>query len=125
MMPETGASEVPETVLVVEDSEPVRELVREWLEALRYRLFVAADSHEAEEIFANHGDEIDLLLTDIVLPTMDGVGLHRKLSENGTRLKVLFMSGGFGRTIPKDSVFLSKPFSRKQLAKKVWKALQR
>ena len=123
MRPAAGATEGLETVLVVEENEAVRELFREWLKSLRYRLFLAADPNEAEEIFANHGDEIDLLLTDIGLPTMDGVNLYRKLSESKTSLKVLFMSGGFDRTIPKDSVFLSKPFTREQLAKKVRKAM--
>ena len=98
----------------------------------RRRLDKAASGLQpAPAAFADHSHEIDLLLTDIVMPQMDGASLYRELCKTNPGLKVLFMSGYSEKAFPKDKPFepglpfLSKPFSGEQLTEKVQEALQR
>jgi len=106
-----------ELILLVEDQEMVRELVREALEGHGYRVIAAADPHEAMRILLEEGAEPRLLLTDVVMPGMNGPQLFERLVGHGRDIKVLFMSGYAGdvavaRGVTEDAVtILQKPFT--------------
>jgi CheY-like chemotaxis protein len=112
------------TVLLVEDEQPVRELVRTILERAGHRVVEASSPEEALTTF-NSMKSVDLLLTDVVMPAMSGFDLFRTLVERLPSLRVLFMSGYtdyalFEPTIAdKGAAFLEKPFSAEALVGKV------
>lgn len=117
-----------ERILVVEDEPAVRELVRRVLEAEGYTLLIASQPLEAEALFDEHGGNIDLLLTDVVLPNGDGPDLYRRLSEKKP-VRVLYMSG-YVHTLNQrrhllegNPDFIAKPFTPDALAQKVREAL--
>jgi len=119
-----------ETVLVVEDEDNVRNLVRQVLEAQGYTVLEASGAREALYMYENHSGSLDLLLTDIVLSGKSGRELAKELRELSPGLRVVFMSGytddevvrgGIGT--PK-SLFLAKPFSHDQLTHTVRAALK-
>jgi two-component system, cell cycle sensor histidine kinase and response regulator CckA len=118
------------TVLVVEDEEIVRDLACEALNMLGYSVLAAATPAEAVRVSLEHGAGIDLLLTDVVLPRMDGRTLYGRLSERMPRLKVLYMSGYTGNFIVRHGVlypgvhFIQKPFTVEKLAQKVEEVLE-
>ncbi len=92
-----GASEESlegsETVLLVEDDDDVRAFVNDVLERHGYRVLVAALPSEALAIAAGHADEIELLLTDVVMPEMSGRELSEKLTAGRPTMRTLYMSG--------------------------------
>ena len=114
-----------ETVLVVEDEEIVRKLACEALEVLGYRTLSAPDPGAAIEICNSHQGPIELLLTDVVLPQMDGRRLFEALSSVRPGLKVLYVSGYTENFIVHHGVldkglhFMQKPFNINRLAGKV------
>lgn len=118
-----------ETVLLVEDEESVRQLVRETLQAKGYRV-VEADNGEAglAAVDAHTGD-IDLLITDVVMPGMSGRELAEKLQAIRPGTKVLYLSGYTEDTIisegalEKGTAFLQKPFTLQTLSRKVREVL--
>ncbi|MDD3926593.1 MAG: response regulator [bacterium] len=85
-----------------------------------YKIYVAACPSEAEMLFEKHSGEIDLLLTDMIMPEYDGRTLYNRLSERVSGLKVLFMSG-YVATIPGGTGynFIQKPFMPDELSRKV------
>ena len=133
---ETTAQEIPvdlegnETILLVEDNEQVRSLAREILKRQGYTVLAAKDSEEAFEALASHGGPVHLLLTDVVLPGMNGRDLYGKAVQDHPELKVLFMSGYSEDVIAHRGVldegvrFIQKPFSVRNLATKVREALR-
>ncbi len=114
-----------ETVLVVEDDEIVRGLACEVLEMLGYSVLKASDPLEALDICRQHTGTIDLLLTDVVLPHMDGRSLFNRLSPIHPETKVLYVSGYTEDFVVRHGVldrgvhFLQKPFTLNGLACKV------
>jgi two-component system, cell cycle sensor histidine kinase and response regulator CckA len=118
-----------ETVLVVEDEEIVRKLACEALEILGYRTLSAPDPGAAIEICSTHQGPIELLLTDVVLPQMDGRRLFDALSSQRPDLKVLYVSGYTENFIVHHGVldkglhFMQKPFNVNNLARKVREVL--
>jgi two-component system cell cycle sensor histidine kinase/response regulator CckA len=120
-----------ETVLLVEDEQPVRVLSRTLLERAGYHVFDAADSLEAEGLFHLHAHSIDLLVTDVIMPGSSGPSLFARLSFERPRLRVLYMSGYADNAFvhragrPSDIVFLPKPFTAGGLLRKVREALDR
>jgi two-component system cell cycle sensor histidine kinase/response regulator CckA len=118
-----------ETILLVEDEKEVRKLARLFLERAGYRVLEAGSSEEAVAAAKEHGEAIDLLVTDTVLPGADGPELARILHKTYSGLKVLFMSGYTDDAIVRDGVleshqaFLPKPFTADSLARKVREAL--
>jgi two-component system cell cycle sensor histidine kinase/response regulator CckA len=118
-----------ETVLVVEDDEIVRELTAEVLGSLGYSVLQCRDPEEAKTISAARQGPIHLLLTDVVLPQMDGRSLFGLLSPLFPDMRVLYVSGYAENAIVHHGVldagvkFLQKPFTVESLAKKVREAL--
>jgi PAS domain S-box-containing protein len=112
------------TVLLVEDEQAVRELVRIILERSGYSVIEAANAEEAETLFAAMGG-LDLLVTDVVMPGRSGFELFHRLQDKLPTLRVLFISGYtdyamFDETIvERDLAFLEKPFSAEGLVSKV------
>jgi PAS domain S-box-containing protein len=119
-----AAAALRRTVLLVEDEQPVRELVRTILERAGHRVVEAASPEEALATF-NSMKSVDLLLTDVVMPAMSGFELFRTLVERLPSLRVLFISGYtdyalFEPTIAdRGAAFLEKPFSADALIGKV------
>jgi len=118
------------TVLVVEDQEDVRRLIRGILEAHGYRILEAANGPEALVLAGEHAAEgIHILLTDVVLPGINGMDLSEKLRTLRPGLKVLFMSGYTADVLlrhgvrEQDVAYLAKPFSPDSLAAKVREVL--
>ena len=113
------------TILVVEDDPAVRLLVEDILESAGYRMLIAEDGPSALQVAQRHTGEIDLLLTDVVLPKMGGRDVAANLSRLRPGIKVLFMSGYTGHsatqhgTLDSDVNFIPKPFSPDALCEKV------
>lgn len=118
-----------ETILVVEDEEVVRNLACELLELLGYSVLQAAHPLEAIRISQDQDRSIDLLLSDVVLPKMDGTRLYRCILEFRPQIKVLYVSGYTQDSIVDHGVlkpgvnFLAKPFTLDSLASKVREVL--
>jgi two-component system cell cycle sensor histidine kinase/response regulator CckA len=118
-----------ETLLVAEDEGAILALAREMLEQLGYRVLTAGSPEEAMRVSAEHVGRIDLLITDVVMPQMNGRQLAQKLSAERSGLKVLYMSGYTADVIAHRGVldegvsFVAKPFSLAGLAVKVREAL--
>lgn len=107
------------TVLVADDDEQVRALVWEILAMEGYRVLPARNGHEALEVLGKHGDGIDLLLADVVMPRLGGRDLAKRACELLPHLRVLFISGygdnlDFRADFP-DALVIEKPFSPEQL----------
>lgn len=119
-----------ETILVVEDEAVVRRVTRRMLKNLGYTIIMAEDPAQAEIIFAEKAADIDLLLTDIIMPKRNGWELYQSLARTKPGLKVLFMSGYAEDVISEksflamDHPFINKPFSQKKLAEKIRSVLE-
>jgi len=114
-----------EYVLLVEDGDAVRSLAAQVLTSQGYIVLEASNGAEALEVAAAHDESIDLLITDVVMPGMDGVELSRRLTKERPDLPVLFISGYTGaakeklRAVSDSANFLSKPFKPDQLVRRV------
>ncbi|MCL4213669.1 MAG: response regulator [Gemmatimonadales bacterium] len=113
-----------ETILVVEDERPIRDLITRALMAHGYTVLTAADGEEALRVVATHPTRIDLLVSDVVMPGMGGPALARALRERFPWLQVLLMSGYTADAlrdgeVPQGAVFVAKPFSPDDLARRV------
>jgi PAS domain S-box-containing protein len=119
----------PATLLIVEDESPMRESMAEFLSRSGYNVLSAGSAEEALETSKSHS-EIDLVITDVVLPQMSGQQLAGKLTTAYPEMKVLFVSGYsqsavFHRDVPSlNRAFLQKPFSLPVLAEKVGGVLE-
>ncbi|MGA8150250.1 MAG: PAS domain S-box protein [Terriglobales bacterium] len=120
-----------ETVLLVEDEESVRELVRETLEAKGYNVLQAENGAAALRLTQQYSDPIDMLITDVVMPGMSGRELSARLSASHPYTKVLYLSGYTEDAIVHEGVlepgtaFLQKPFTLHALARKIREVLGR
>jgi PAS domain S-box-containing protein len=118
-----------ETILVVEDKKEVREITVGILSACGYHPISTRDAEEALNLWEKKKDQIDLLLTDIVLPGISGLQLSHKLLTLRPGLKVIYMSGYSDNVIShhggvkKDIPFIQKPFTSNQLTKEIRKVL--
>lgn len=114
-----------ETILVVEDDEQVRRYVVETLEELNYHVMEARDYSEATQVFNEHAETIDLLLTDVVMPGKNGRILSDELMQRKPRLKVVFMTGYSRNAIvhqgrlDRGVELLQKPVTQTALANKI------
>lgn len=118
-----------ETIFVVEDEPAVLQLAVRALSALGYRVFSATDGASALQIAQAHAGPIDLLLTDLIMPGMNGRELAETLQDRRPGLRVLFMSGYSADILRSDgeafddSRLLAKPFSIQELALRIRAAL--
>ena len=122
----TGKSAV---VLLVEDEEAVRRGGKRMLETRGYTVHEAGSGVEALEILEELDGQVDIVVSDVVMPEMDGPTLLTELRKKYPDMKFIFVSGyaedAFARNLPPDAKFgfLPKPFSLKQLAEVVWEML--
>jgi len=112
------------TILLVEDEETVRQMTTDILMEGGYTVLAAATPQEALAICASPDQAIDLLLTDVIMPEINGRELSRKIRELRPGIKVLFMSGYAADILPEETenletVLIKKPFSVQDLLKKI------
>jgi CheY-like chemotaxis protein len=113
-------SAAPSTILVVEDDAIVRMLIVDVLEELEFSVVEAADAEEALKIVETTSQVIDLMMTDVGLPDMDGKQLATKVRELRPALPILFASGyAENIDVPAGMQVIAKPFSIDQLRDKV------
>jgi CheY-like chemotaxis protein len=126
---EVATSSGTETILLVEDEVNLRSLARQSLEKQGYRVIDAPDGASALEIAANHIGAIHLLLTDVVMPGMNGRELAQRISEVRPATKILYMSGytenviGRNGTLDEGVRLLQKPFTLHDLRTRVREVL--
>jgi PAS domain S-box-containing protein len=117
------------TILLAEDEAPVRELAREILEREGYTVITAANGDEALKAAESRPGAIHMLLTDVIMPGMNGRELSEKLRAIRPEIRVLFMSGYTGEAFDhmdgKEVAFLAKPFTSAQLSESVKRYLKR
>jgi PAS domain S-box-containing protein len=120
-----------ETVLLVEDDQGLRKLLRETLEANGYTVLVARDAREAVGAAAAHDGPIQLLVTDVIMPGLSGSKLADEMVRTRPEVKVLYISGYMEEAVVTHgafgpgTAFLAKPFSSKALLQKIAELLGR
>jgi two-component system, cell cycle sensor histidine kinase and response regulator CckA len=113
------------TILLVEDEEGLRGLNARGLKSRGYNVLEAGNGLEAIELIDGHDGSIDLVVSDVVMPEMDGPALLKELRKRSPHLKIIFVSGyaeeAFAKSLPEGGQFefLAKPFTLKQLIAKV------
>ncbi|MEJ2636082.1 MAG: response regulator [Calditrichia bacterium] len=114
---------------MVEDEEDVRTLIHEILKSTGYEVLEAGSADEAINFCRNQNNSVNLILTDVIMPKMNGPELVKKCAEFRKDLKILYLSGYTNNTIINHGVletgvaFLQKPFTAENLLNKVWEAL--
>lgn len=124
---DAGEPELPrgngETVLVVDDEEPIRQITRQTLEACGYRVLLAGDGQQAVNLYSRHQQQIDVVLTDMMMPVMDGASTIRSLLKLNPGLVSIAASGiTTGEYVKKAmqtgvKLFLPKPYTAATLSK--------
>jgi two-component system cell cycle sensor histidine kinase/response regulator CckA len=120
------------TILLVEDEEGLRALNARGLTSRGYTVLEAGNGTEAIEIFDRQGG-VDLVVSDVVMPEMDGPTLLKELRQRDPKVKIIFVSGyaeeAFAKNLPSNEhgkgqyAFLAKPFTLKQLVAEVKKTM--
>ena len=125
-----GAARIPhKTVLLVEDEDFVRNVTREVLELSGYQVIEAIDANDGLELYRQNIEIIDLVLTDVVMPGMNGREFANQLLALRPDLKIIFMSGYTDNAIVRESFsdlhlnYLQKPFTLDHLTDKVQQVL--
>ncbi|MBC2696308.1 MAG: response regulator, partial [Desulfobacteraceae bacterium] len=118
-----------ETVLIVEDDDNLRKFAQKALRQLGYKLLVAENGEDALKVCNEHDGQIDLMITDVVMPKMGGKEAAKRLQLFYPQMKVLYMSGYTDTAIVHHGVlepgqnFLEKPFSPEDIAREVRETL--
>ena len=115
--PTRGATDI-ERVLVIDDEELIRILTENFLEQLGYKVLLADCGEDAVEIFKEKSSEIQLVLSDITMPGIDGIETVRQLRQIAPGLRAIISSGYSNERIdsfPDKTVFLPKPYSISEL----------
>ena len=116
---------MPDKILVIEDEDPLRELLVMIMGSKGYAVLTASDGLEAVEVFRTHAQEIDLVLSDIGLPTIDGWEAYQRMKAIDPSLKVIFASGYLDGNRRAEMIsggirdFVQKPFDMQEVLKKV------
>ena len=118
------------TVLLVEDEEAVRRFAVRALERQGYKVLEAGTGTEALAVMEEHGDTVDLVVSDIVMPEMDGPTLLKELRRRNSTIKIIFISGYAEDALKslsggEEFSFLAKPFQLKELVATVKEAIGR
>ncbi len=113
-----------ERVLLVEDSADLRNLMHRFLEEVGFKVFVAANADDALDINSNFGEEIDILLADVVMPGANGFDLFKRIRKVRPKIKVVFITGHYDEAIVNDKIagnyrLLKKPFAMLELAEAI------
>jgi hypothetical protein len=120
-----------ELILVVDDEESIREITRGTLETFGYSVVTASDGTEALAIYADKKNEIAVVLTDMVMPFMDGPATIRALQRMNPNVRIIAASGlGTGQragegTLEGVAVFLNKPYTAEKLLKTLAQVLKK
>lgn len=114
-----------ETILLVEDNLHVRELTNQILQDKGYAVLSASNGKEALALIQQEKSTIDLLLTDVIMPEMNGSDLYKKTLEICPEVKILYMSGYTNNIISQQGIldqglnFINKPFTKRELTTKI------
>jgi DNA-binding NtrC family response regulator len=119
-----------ETILVAEDDDAIRKLIENVLREQGYRVITAADGAEALYLVRQNDGEIDLVITDVVMPRLSGPDMVQRLQADRLSTKVIFMSGyaeqgSFAAIENEEAEILEKPFSPQKILTLVRKILDR
>ena len=130
--PRVDSSPIPrgsEVILLAEDEKGVRQLARQYLEMIGYTVLEAEDGYTALELSNTHAGRIHLLMTDVVMPGINGRELAERISRLRPGIKILYMSGYTDHSVvhqgilERDAVLLQKPFNMASLASKLHEIL--
>jgi two-component system cell cycle sensor histidine kinase/response regulator CckA len=105
----------PATILLVDDDEDLRRFVRRILIEHGFRVIEASDGAEALEVASSHSEPLDLLLTDVIMPKVNGLILAQRLLQERPSLRILYISGFVEKSILRarnpEAILLQKPFT--------------
>lgn len=114
-----------ETILLVDDEKALREIGKEMLKTLGYKVLTAPEGNEAVTIYANQKETIDMVILDMMMPGMDGGDTFDALKQTNSQVKVLLSSGYSQDTVANDILargcngFIQKPFRLVDLSEKL------
>lgn len=114
-------------ILVVDDEAGIREFLAAYLQSKDFNVLTASCAEEALDLWAESREKIDLLITDIVMPGMNGKVLSEKLAGEKPSLKVIFMSGYLPEEIAEetlDGTFFKKPFHPHELLEAIRESIR-
>ncbi|WP_019960966.1 cell cycle two-component system response regulator CpdR [Woodsholea maritima] len=117
-------------ILLAEDDDSMRDFLAKALKRAGHEVDVVADGEEGMDQLGEDAGLYDLLLTDIVMPGIDGIELARRAAEIDPRLKIMFITGfaavalNSGNSAPKDAKVLSKPFHLRDLVDEVARVME-
>ncbi len=120
-----------ETILLAEDHDGLRQSAQEMLEALGYRILLAADGLDAVRVFESNSDQVDLVVLDVVMPGLSGPDAYSQMAALRTDLKVIFTTGytseasSLTSMIDKGAGFLQKPYGQRSIGLKIRDVLDR
>lgn len=110
---------IPPTILVVDDDDEARAVMRDALEEAGYRVLEAREGSEALMVADWHDGPIHLVVTDVMMPHVDGGEFGQRLRPLRAETKVLYVSGYAKDSLPGEVAFLAKPFTPEELVAKV------
>src|SRR5437762_860223 len=111
------------TILVVDDDDSIRELIAKIVRLSGHDVVAARDGSEAVAIFSSDPDSIDLVITDLKMPVMDGNEAIRRIREARPHVTIICVSGYSEQDCPQGALFLAKPFTLEQVRTRVGQAL--
>jgi DNA-binding response OmpR family regulator len=127
--PRNGNGRGTETILLVEDEAPLRRMLQESLASAGYRVLEGNDGTDAIRKFEKQATSIDLLLTDVVMPLVNGRQLAQRMTSAGPQMRVIYMSGyaddviAYHGILDESTTLIQKPFSPAALLAKVREVL--
>ena len=124
-----GQSLARETILLVEDEEAAREAIAEFLKNMGYKVLEAANGREALALFQGNPQRVDLVISDLIMPSMNGAEMAREMWKSQPLMPLIFMSGHGDEEVraktPADAQFFHKPFRLEKLAKALRETLDK